>query len=257
MNLIQYSTKNRIASIVLNRPDKRNALNSAMATELYEVLKMAEEDKEVKVIILKANGDAFCAGADLAYLKELSKFSFEENLEDSMNLKDMFRQIYVMKKIVIAQVEGHAIAGGAGLATVCDLVFSVPEAKFGFTEVKIGFVPAIVSIFAIRKLGESHTKNLLFSGNLISAAKAKEIGLVNFIHDKETIDNEVQNFAVDLVNTTSANSLALTKSLLNKIQNMDMEYALDYAAGLNALARGSEDCKKGISAFLNKEKIVW
>jgi len=257
MSFIQYSTKNRIATIVLDRPDKRNALNSTMALELHEALKKAETDDDVKVVVLKAKGDAFCAGADLAYLKELSKFSYEENLEDSMRLKEMFRQIYVMKKVVIAQVEGHAIAGGAGLATVCDLVFSVPEAKFGFTEVKIGFVPAIVSIFAIRKFGESHTKNLLFSGNLIVAEKAKEIGMVNFISDKENIDNDVDVFAKDLIDKTSANSLALTKSLINKIQDMDLDHALDYAAKLNALSRGSDDCKRGISAFLNKKKIVW
>lgn len=257
MDFIQYSTNNRLAIIVLNRPDKRNALNSIMASELFETFKKAELDNNVKIVVLKANGDAFCAGADLAYLKDLNTFSYEENLEDSMNLKEMFRQIYKMKKIVIAQIEGHAIAGGAGLATVCDLVFSVPDAKFGFTEVKIGFVPAIVSIFAIRKFGESHTKNLLFSGDLISAAKAQDIGLVNFISDKEKIDSEVQKFANHLLNNTSANSLALTKNLINKIQDMDLEAALDYAARLNALARGSDDCKKGIGAFLNKEKIVW
>lgn len=257
MNFIQYVLKNRVATITLNRPDKRNALNLIMVTELDKALKRAEQDKDVKVIILKANGDAFCAGADLAYLKDISQFTYEEHLADSMQLKEMFRQIYTMNKVVIAQVEGHAIAGGAGLATVCDLVFSVPEAKFGFTEVKIGFVPAIVSVFAIRKFGESHTKRLLLSGDLIAADDAKEIGLVNFISAKESIDREVKKFAGNLVTKTSANSLALTKRLISEIQKQDLEHALVYAAELNAKARNSEDCKKGINAFLNKEKIVW
>jgi len=257
MNLIKYNIKNRVATITLNRPDKRNALNSAMVKELYSTLKKAEYNNDVKVIILKANGDAFCAGADLAYLKELSQYTYAENLADSMQLKEMFRQIYTMKKIVIAQIEGSAIAGGAGLATVCDLVFSVPEAKFGFTEVKIGFVPAIVSVFAIRKFGESHTKRLLLSGDLIEAKEARKIGLVNFISTKELIDEEVEKFAYNLVTKTSGNSLALTKSLISEIQQKDLEQALNYAAELNAKARDSTDCKKGINAFLNKEKIVW
>ena len=257
MNFIQYGIKNRVATITLNRPDKRNAFNSTMVVEIHSAFKEAEKDKDVKVIVLKANGDAFCAGADLAYLKKLSAFTYVENLADSMQLKDMFQQIYTMKKVIIAQVEGHAIAGGAGLATVCDLVFSVPEAKFGFTEVKIGFVPAIVSVFAIRKFGESHTKRILLSGDLFSAEDAKEIGLVNFISTKESIDREVKKYADNLVTKTSANSLALTKNLIIEIQQMGLEQALVYAAELNAKARDSGDCKKGISAFLNKERIVW
>ncbi|MEN8119353.1 MAG: enoyl-CoA hydratase-related protein [Bacteroidota bacterium] len=257
MDFILYGTKNRVATITLNRPDKRNALNSTMVMELDKAFKKADQDRDVKVIILKANGDAFCAGADLAYLKELSDFTYEENLADSLQIKEMFRQIYTMNKVVIAQVEGHAIAGGAGLATVCDLVFSVPQAKFGFTEVKIGFVPAIVSVFAIRKFGESHTKRMLLSGNLIEANEAKGIGLVNFISASESIDRDVRKYADNLVTKTSANSLALTKNLIVEIQQLDLEQALLYAAELNAKARDSDDCKKGISSFLKKEKIVW
>lgn len=257
MKFIQYGTKNRVATITLNRPDKRNAFNSTMVTELHSAFKRAGQDNDVKVIILKAKGDSFCAGADLAYLKELNQFTYEENLADSMQLKNLFQQIYTMDKVIIAQVEGHAIAGGAGLATVCDLVFSVPEAKFGFTEVKIGFVPAIVSVFAIRKFGESQTKRILLSGDLFSAKDAKEIGLVNFISAKESIDREVEKYADNLVTKTSANSLSLTKNLIIKIQQLGLEQALVYAAELNARARDSEDCKKGINAFLKKERIVW
>ncbi len=255
--MIRYKVKNRIASITLNRPEKRNALNDEMVNELTSLLKKAEQDSEVKIIVLKAAGEAFCAGADLAYLKKLNNYSYQENLDDSTQLKNMFLQIYSMPKVVIAQVEGHAIAGGAGLATVCDIVFSVPEAKFGFTEVKIGFVPAIVSIFAIRKFGESKTKELLLTGDLINAQKAQKIGLVNFISDAKDIEKDVLKFAKNLITKTSANSLAVTKNLINQIQNKKLEDALNFAAELNAKARESNDCKKGISAFLNKEKINW
>ncbi len=255
--MIRYKVKNKIATITLNRPEKRNALNDEMVNELTSLLKKAEQDSEVKVIVLKAAGEAFCAGADLAYLKKLNNYSYQENLDDSTQLKNMFLQIYSMPKVVIAQVEGHAIAGGAGLVTVCDIVFSVPEAKFGFTEVKIGFVPAIVSIFAIRKFGESKTKELLLTGDLINAQEAQKIGLVNFISDAENIKKDVLKFAENLISKTSANSLALTKNLINQIQNIKLEDALNFAAELNAKARESEDCKKGVSAFLNKEKINW
>ncbi len=255
--MIRYKIKNRIASITLNRPEKRNALNDEMVNKLTSLLKKAEQDSEVKVIVLKAAGEAFCAGADLAYLKKLNNYSYQENLDDSTQLKNMFLQIYSMPKVVIAQVEGHAIAGGAGLATVCDIVFSVPEAKFGFTEVKIGFVPAIVSIFAIRKFGESKTKELLLTGDIINAQEAQKIGLVNFISDAKDIEKDVLKFAENLITKTSANSLAVTKNLINQIQNKKLEDALNFAAELNAKARESNDCKKGISAFLNKEKINW
>ena len=255
--MVLYEVKNRIAYITLNRPDKRNALNDEMTKQLHASFLKANEDKNVKLVILKAHGKAFCAGADLAYLKKMNDFTYEENLEDSEQLKNMFRQIYTMPKIVIAMIEGHAIAGGAGLATVCDIVFSVPEAKFGFTEVKIGFVPAIVSIFAIRKFGESKTKELLFSGKLISAHEAKQTGLVNFISEADKINADVMHFANGLISGASANSLALTKNLINQIQDKQLDDALTFAAELNANARNSEDCKKGIAAFLNKEKISW
>ena len=255
--MVLYEVKNRIAYITLNRPEKRNALNDEMVEALSLAFTRAENDKQVKLIVLKAVGEAFCAGADLAYLKKLNDFSYEENLADSNKLKKMFRQIYTLSKLVIAQVEGHAIAGGAGLVTVCDFVYSVPDAKFGFTEVKIGFVPAIVSVFALRKFGESKTKELLFTGKLISATEAEKIGLVNIISERNNIEDELNKFAEKLIIQASANSLRLTKNLLNEVQNKNFDEALDYAAELNAKARDSEDCKQGINSFLNKEKLQW
>lgn len=257
MSLISYSVENRIGYITLNRPEKRNALNSEMVTELKAAFSTASDDESCKVIVLRANGKAFSAGADLAYLQTLQQNSFEENYADSSHLKELFEQIYFHKKVVIAQVEGHAIAGGCGLATVCDFVFSVPEAMFGYTEVKIGFVPAIVMFFLLRKINEKRAKDLLLTGRLISAEEAHRWELINDIHEPDAIQEAVKAFAEQLIAQCSGDSLALTKEMIANVQTLEPAEALDYAAKTNAKARDTADCKKGIGAFLNKEKIVW
>ena len=147
MKLVDYSVKDRIGFITLNRPEKRNALSFELIAEMKNAFNQADKDERVKVIVLRANGETFCAGADLDGLQKLQNFSREENLEDSRHLKELFYKIYTLNKVVIAQVQGHALAGGCGLAIVCDFVYAVPEAKFGYTEVKIGFVPSIVMVF--------------------------------------------------------------------------------------------------------------
>ena len=257
MKFIHYSVNNRIGTITLNRPEKRNALSYELVAELKEAFTKAEEDDQVKVIVLKANGEAFCAGADLEYLQQLQKFSYEENLNDSNHLKELFLQIYTHSKVVIAQVQGHALAGGCGLATVCDFVFAVPDSKFGYTEVKIGFIPAIVMVFLLRKIGEGKAKELLLSGELFSAENVKQLGLINQVVALEKLESEVEAFARKLVESNSTQSMKLTKQMISKVQSLSVEDALQYAAEMNAHARGTDDCKKGIAAFLNKEKIRW
>ena len=254
---ILYEVSNRVGYITLNRPEKRNALNEEMVKLLQEAFTKAEKDGNVKIIVLRANGDAFCAGADLAYLQQLQENSFEENLADSRNLMQLFKQIYTLQKLVIAQVEGHAIAGGGGLAAVCDFVFAVPEAKFGFTEVKIGFIPAIISVFIIRKLGEAVSKKLLLTGSLFSAEAMKDYFLVNEVVDRKNITKTVNDFAQKLCTTTSAQSLANTKRLIADVQNFSFQDGLEYAAKMNAKSRSNEDCKHGIQSFLNKENLSW
>ena len=183
MGFVNVERKDSLGIIILNRPEKRNALNAAFVSELIGVFDELEKDEQVKIIILRANGEVFSAGADLKYLQELQQNTFEENVEDSRLLASLFLKIYQLRKVVIAEVQGHAIAGGCGLISVCDFVFTVDEAKFGYTEVKIGFVPAIVMVFLLRKLGETHVKELLLSGYLITAQKAREFGLINKIID--------------------------------------------------------------------------
>lgn len=249
--------QDRIAFITINRAEKRNALNPQLVQDLKDLFDQAESSDDVKIIVLKANGDAFCAGADLAYLKQLQSNSFDENLADSNHLKALFEKIYLNKKIVIAQVEGHAIAGGGGLVTVCDFVFAVPDAKFGFTEVKIGFVPAIISVFILRKIGEKRTKELLLTGDLISATKARKIDLINFVVERDDIENEVKKFAQKIIKECSSDSLELTKNLLSNISTMSIAEGLSFASEMNAKARSFKDCLLGISAFLEKKKIEW
>lgn len=257
MDLIEYSISDRIAVIKINRPGKRNALNPLLVEQLFHAFKSAIADSLVKVIVLKAAGEVFSAGADLDYLKQLQLNSANDNRDDTLALKDLYLLIYESPKLVIAQVEGHAIAGGCGLVTVCDIVFAVPEARFGYTEVKIGFIPALVSCFLIRKIGEGRAKELLLSGDLISAQTAHTYGLINFITPADEIDAAVLEYASIRVNSTSLNSISETKRLLNLAQDLSLKESLEIAVNLNVQIRSSEDCKRGISAFLNKEKLNW
>ena len=257
MQHIHYSLKDRVGYIRLNRPEKRNALNFETVAELREAFGQAAADKNVKVIILGGEGKAFCAGADLAYIQQLQQNTYEENLEDSRHLKELFYQIYTHPKVVIAQVNGHALAGGCGLATVCDFSFAVPEAKFGYTEVKIGFVPAIVMQFLIRKIGEEKARELLLSGKVISAEEARAFGLINEVVEATELEKRVMDFAQELCRNNSGESMGLTKLMMAEIQEKGLDEALEYAAAQNARARSTEDCKKGIAAFLNKDELKW
>lgn len=254
---IEYTVNNRVAYITLNRPEKRNAFSVELVADLKVAFSIASTDNDVKVIVLNAKGKAFSAGADLSALQQLQNNTYGDNLQDSTELAALFEMIYTLPKVVIAQVEGPAIAGGCGLATICDLIFATPEASFGYTEVKIGFIPAIVMIFLLRKIGETRAKELLLSGDLITAETAQKMGLINFIAQPDAIEQTVYEYAQKLCTQTSADSLRLTKQMIANVQNLTLAQALQYAAQMNATARTTDDCKRGIAAFLNKEKLVW
>lgn len=258
MEFVQTSIKDRIGYISLNRPDKRNALNFQFVSELKEAFQSFSKNTDVKVIILKAEGIAFCAGADLEYIQQLQHNTYEENLADSTHLMELYKLIYTLNKVVIAQVNGHALAGGCGLVSVCDFAFSVPEANFGYTESRIGFIPAIVMTFLVKKIGEANARTMLLSGNVIKAADAQKCGLITTIYDSEDeMQEEALKFAEHLIMHNSETSMELTKKMLAEIHALPLNDALNYAAKMNAIARNSEDCKKGIAAFLNKENIKW
>lgn len=256
-HFIQYQRTARTAFIVLDRAEKRNALNETMVSELREAFRQAAADEQVKVVVLKALGKVFSAGADLQYLEQLQRNTAEENLADSKNLMDLFKQIYAHPKLVIAQVQGHAIAGGCGLATVCDLCYAVPEAKFGYSEVTIGFIPALVSVFLVRKIGEGPARELLLTGRRIEASEAVSIGLINGLMAPDQIDQQVGEKALFLAAHTSPAAVALTKQLLWASGGLNLDDSLSLAATMNAEARQTADCRHGIRAFLEKKEVTW
>lgn len=254
---ISYETAGKTATITLRRPDKRNALNAPVVTQLQEALDRAEADEGVRVVILTGEGNTFSAGADLEALQGMQSATFEENAADSRHLARLFRQIYLSSKPVIARVNGHAIAGGCGLAAVCDFSVVAQSAKLGFTEVRIGFVPAIVMVFVLRKLGETTARRLLLTGTLISAAVAESIGLVSEAVPDADLDTRVEVLSNMLASETSGTAISLTKQMIASVPGMGLSDALDYASQMNALARSTDDCLAGISAFLEKKDPPW
>ncbi|HLF20091.1 MAG TPA: enoyl-CoA hydratase-related protein [Bacteroidota bacterium] len=255
---ITYDVHQRVGTITLSRAEKHNALDDTMVAELSSAFFAAQKDSNVKVIILRAKGESFCSGADLAYLQRISKFDFSQNQRDSSNLMKLFLQVYTHRKPVIALVQGPALAGGCGLASVCDFVLAAQEtAKFGYTEVRIGFIPAIVMVFLVRRVGEARARALTLRGNIISAEEAFELGLVNQVVAAVNLERQGAELAQRLAEQCSSSSMGLIKELLARIHGMPTSDALDYAANLNALTRMTEDCKKGIDSFLKKEPIKW
>jgi methylglutaconyl-CoA hydratase len=257
MKYITCEISDRVGIITLSRPEKRNALSFELISELKTAFEKYELDELVTVILLKADGAVFCAGADIDELQKLQTFSYEQNLADSNHLKELLLRIYTLKKVVIAQVQGHALAGGCGLASVCDFVFAVPEAKFGYPEVKIGFIPAIVMIFLLRKIGEAKAKRLLLSGDFFSANEVFHMGLIHQVVEKKDLEKVVIEYAKKLIHTNSSHAMMLTKQMTTKLYSMSLEESLAFAADMNARARESGDFKRGINAFLNKEKLAW
>ncbi len=249
--MIKYIINNGTGIITLNRPEKRNALHPNLILELKVKLEELKNDKTVKVVILTGEGSSFCAGADLQYLNELKDYSAVENQLDSQNLADLFLRIYKFPKPTIAAVNGPAIAGGCGLASACDFIVAGENSKFGYTEVKIGFIPALVSIFLIKKIGEGSAKQLLLTGELISGKRAYEIGLVNYFSENIMDDSLL---LADKLKSNSEYSLQLTKNIFNKISNLNIEEAVNSCIQLNTISRSSEDFKTGLNNFLNKKK---
>lgn len=241
-----------IGRIWLNRPEKRNALDRTLVEELGSAIESMTASDDVRVIVLGGRGPAFCAGADLEYLRRMAEFSVLDNMEDSAALARTLRAIYESPKPTIARVHGPAIAGGCGLATVCDIVIAAEEASFGYTEVRIGFIPAIVMAFLIRKAPQMRTREILLSGRIIDAREAYERGLVTTVTGAGELDAVVNDTAAGIAKA-SPSAVAMTKQMLTALDGMPLDSALDYASRMNALARMTPDCQRGIAKFLNKE----
>ncbi len=254
---VLYQAEGPVATLTINRPEKRNALNGAVVEGLLHGLNRAEADGAIRVVVLTGAGSVFSAGADLDALQKLQSATAEENLADSARLAVLFKRIYQLEKPVIARVNGHAIAGGCGLAAVCDFSIASAEAKFGFTEVRIGFVPAIVGVFLLRKVGETRLRDMLLRGALLSAEEAVAAGLITMSAAPADLDQAVAGRAAELARETSATALVLTKRLLAAVPGMGLDEAIDYAVQMNTLARGTSDCRAGVAAFLDRKDPPW
>jgi methylglutaconyl-CoA hydratase len=248
---IIYEIKNGAANITLNRPDKRNALDERLVAELKAALTAAEADAEARAVVIRGAGKDFCAGADLSQLQKVAQASILDNLDDASLFAALLLQMRTLKKPVIAAVHGRALAGGAGLATACDLVIAARSASFCYTEVRIGFVPAIVTAIARRNLSEKRAFELLCTGKALAAEEAERIGLINRVFDDETFETEVEKFAAEAAQL-SGSAVRLTKSLLYQTDAMTFEQALRAGVEMNAIARMTPDCRQGIEKFLSK-----
>ena len=244
-----------IATITLSRPEKRNAISYELIEELLGALDELARSSAL-VLILTGEGKAFCSGMDLENLKTLAGRSAEQNLKDSEMMADLFRALYDFPRPTIAAVNGAAIAGGCGLATLCDFTLAVPEAKFGYTEVRIGFVPAIVSTFLLRQIGEKHARDLLLTGRIVEANEAHRIGLINEIVSSEDLMPRARALALQLLENSPA-SLACTKRLLSDYALGELDAQIRLAVKENAAIRATSDFREGISSFLEKRKPRW
>jgi methylglutaconyl-CoA hydratase len=244
-----------VKTIMLNRPARRNAMTPEMQDELITAIKKAATDS-CRVVLLTGAGEAFCAGLDLVHLQAIADKSPSDHVADAERVARLFRSLYELPKPTIAVVHGAAIAGGTGLATICDFTLAAPGVKFGFTEVKIGFVPALVSAFLTLQIGEKRARDLLLSGRLFSSEEAERMGLVNeVVHPEELADRA--NALAERLKANSPQSMAATKQLLAMQNQTWLDAAITHALTANAEARAMQDFHEGVTAFLEKRRPVW
>ena len=250
---VLYSVDGAIARVTLNRPEKRNALNDAVIAGLKDGLKKASKDGRVRVVVISAAGKDFCSGADLSALQKIANASVAENSEDARLLLELFLLIRQLPIPVVAAVTGRALAGGCGLATACDVVLAASSARFGYPEVKIGFVPAMVMAILRRNVSEKRAFELITRGAEISADEAKEFGLVNQVFPNESFAEDVNRYVAEF-EKMSASAIGLTKTLLYQMDGMGFPEALETGADVNVIARLTDDCRQRIAKFLQKDR---
>jgi methylglutaconyl-CoA hydratase len=268
-NTLKLDFEKRVATLTLNRPEKRNAISPAMVEEIPAALDEVEHSP-AQVVILTGAGKAFCSGMDLEALKAMAvRIGTEHhalkgempqpshaNLADSRRMARMFRRVYDFPKPLIAAVNGPALAGGCGLATLCDFTLAVPEAKFGYTEVRIGFLPAIVSVFLIRQIGEKKAREVMLAAQVFDAAEAHRLGLVSEIVPPERLMERARDFAQQL-SDYSPTGVTYTKRFMTELKKQELDRELELAIQENARIRSTPDFYEGLTAFLEKRKPVW
>jgi methylglutaconyl-CoA hydratase len=245
-----------VRTLTLNRPDRRNALTPGMQNELIAALEDAAASSTTRLVILTGAGEAFCAGLDLSELQAMASKTAFEAADDAHRISRMFRTLFELPLPTIAQVNGYALAGGTGLATLCDFTIATPNTKFGYTEAKIGFVPALVSAYLVLQIGGKRARDLLLTGRLFSADEALTFGLINEVVPAAEIAARVQTLAATLL-ANSPSSLRATKLLLAAQNRAWLDTALELSIEANAQSRQTQDFHEGIAAFLEKRKPVW
>lgn len=254
-NTLQLAFDAGIATLTLNRPEKRNAISYELIADLLRALEEVK-NSSARVLILTGAGKAFCSGMDLDNLKSLIGRAPEQSLEDSRTMASLFRSLYEFPKPTIAAVNGAAIAGGTGLALLCDFTLAAPEAKFGYTEVRIGFVPAIVSTFLLRQVGEKIARDLLLTGRIFDAEEALRIGLLTRIVPPENLMEQAHSLAARLMDNSPI-SLLCTKRLLTDHASAELDAQIESALRQNAAIRETADFREGVTSFLEKRKPIW
>ncbi|HXU38932.1 MAG TPA: enoyl-CoA hydratase/isomerase family protein [Blastocatellia bacterium] len=248
---ILFSVEESIARITLNRPDKRNALDDEIVSEFKDALEAASRDDSVRVVLISGAGKDFCSGADLASLQRISEAGVAESMASARVMGELFVDMRRHPRPIIVAVRGRALAGGCGLATACDIILAAESARFGYPEVNIGFIPAMVMAILRRSVSEKRAFELITRGEIISARSAFEIGMINRVFPDDQFDAEVEAYVTQMA-SKSASAVSLAKSLLYHMDGMTFETAIEAGIQMNAITRMTEDCKRGVEQFLKK-----
>jgi len=248
---ILYAVEESIARITLNRPDKRNALDDGIVSEFADALRAAGRDETVRVVLVSGAGKDFCSGADLASLQRISEAGVEESMASARVMGELFIEMRRYTHPIIAAVRGRALAGGCGLATACDIILAAESSQFGYPEVNIGFIPAMVMAILKRSVSEKRAFELITRGEIISAATALGLGMINRVFADNEFDAEVETYARQMA-AKSASAVSLAKGLLYHMDGMTFETAIEAGIQMNAITRMTSDCKRGVDRFLKK-----
>lgn len=254
--LIDVLKDNDIATVALNRPEVHNAMNERLIKELTTCFKELANDEKTKVIVLTGKGESFCAGADLNWMKSMVMYTLGENIRDSRLLLDMYETIYSCPKPVIGKINGHAFGGGVGLIAVCDINIATVGSKFAFSEVKLGIMPSVISTYVVRRIGLSNMKRLFITGERFNSDYAKEIGLIDFVTEKDEFNSMVERY-VDQLKSSSPKAIKEIKNLINNYKKMDIEKYKEFTVEKISELRVSEEGQEGMNAFLEKRRPKW
>lgn len=253
---VKYEKDGRVGRVTFNRPEVHNAFNATLIKEMSHLFAEIEKDRDIRVVVLTGEGKSFCAGADLNWMREVTEQTFEENLAESNTLADLLYQVYTFRRPVVGRINGAAIGGGTGFVAVCDIAVASRAARFSFSEVKIGVVPACIGPYVIKKMGEGKARELFITGERMDAERAWEIGLVNKVAAPDQLDTEVDSL-INSILTSGPEAVAMAKRLVSEVPSMTPEQFKPFTAEMIARLRISDEGQEGMDAFLNKRKPDW